>query len=90
MTEGINALASTRVVIQPAEELYDFVNPQTRVARQRTFRATGAASDIVEASVRAYVAALNKMISYLAEKKKAEAEAEAEAEEQPMAGALDG
>ena len=90
VTEGINALASTRVVIQPDEQIHASsisyeVNPQTRLARVRTFRSTGAASDIVEASVRAYVSALNKMIAWLAseERKRAAAEREAE-EEQPV------
>ena len=98
VTEGINALASTRVVIQAAashnnnnnnnnnndssatnttnmanntsvndgvDNVTYEVNPQTKATRQRTFRSTGAATDIVEASVRAYVSALNKMMLYL-------------------------
>ena len=40
-------------------------NVQTGNVEARTFMATGADSDIVVSSARAYVAALNRMISFM-------------------------
>eukprot|EP00963_Diacronema_lutheri_P008186 scaffold718_cov342-Pavlova_lutheri.AAC.42 len=63
VTDGIDALATTRVSIRPKEN-GTLENAQGRRA-QRNFGGNGADSDIVVASVRAYVSALNKLITYL-------------------------
>ncbi|CAM8890401.1 unnamed protein product [Rhodiola kirilowii] len=63
VTEGIDAIATTRVLIRS-----DNNNVATKaVMGQRTFRTfsgTGAAMDITVSSVRAYIGALNKLISF--------------------------
>eukprot|EP00892_Ulva_mutabilis_P003283 jgi/Ulvmu1/1326/UM011_0054.1 len=78
VTEGIEALAATRVQIRPAgavaEQGYKTTSQDTTV--QRTFGGQGADSDIVVASTRAYVAALNKMIAHLSRDAGAPAAAE--------------
>lgn len=61
VTAGIDAIASTRVLI--CEEDYNAsTNAYTGKAVQRKFSGTGASMDIVIASVRAYVGALNKLL----------------------------
>jgi len=67
VTEGIDALAHTRVIIRPAGKIAGegfSENPQAG-KKQRTFSGTGADEDIVVSSARAYVGALNKMIGWL-------------------------
>ncbi|KAI8468616.1 MAG: 2-isopropylmalate synthase [Monoraphidium minutum] len=67
VTEGINALATTRVTIRPAGKMSNeawVTDAHSRVV-QRSFSGNGADEDIVVASVRAYVAALNKMIGWM-------------------------
>eukprot|EP00878_Enallax_costatus_P002823 GHUV01003015.1.p1 GENE.GHUV01003015.1~~GHUV01003015.1.p1 ORF type:complete len:319 (+),score=76.79 GHUV01003015.1:136-957(+) len=69
VTEGIQALATTRVTIRPTGQMKD----EAYVVRaggfggkvQRTFSGQGADEDIVVSSARAYVGALNKMIGFL-------------------------
>lgn len=73
VTEGIEALANTRVVIQPVGTDAVICSPQGRKF-QRTFSATGADSDIVVASARAYTNALNRLIGFLSARKRAEQE----------------
>ena len=63
VTDGIDALATTRVSIRPKDNGM-LENAQGRMA-QRNFSGNGADSDIVVASVRAYVSALNKLITFL-------------------------
>lgn len=63
VTDGIDALATTRVSIRPKDNGM-LENAQGRMA-QRNFGGNGADSDIVVASVRAYVSALNKLITFL-------------------------
>eukprot|EP00775_Hariotina_reticulata_P011414 gene11414-11561_t len=69
VTEGIQALATTRVTIRPSGAMRDqaFVESPTGFSQkvQRTFSGQGADEDIVVSSARAYVAALNKMIGWL-------------------------
>mmetsp|Transcript_11203 Transcript_11203/g.28730 ORF Transcript_11203/g.28730 Transcript_11203/m.28730 type:complete len:663 (-) Transcript_11203:87-2075(-) len=65
VTAGIDALATTKVVIQPTQRKMS--SKLTAQGRQydRTFTGQGADDDIVVASTRAYVFALNKAISHL-------------------------
>ena len=67
VTEGIEALAETRVLIRPAGRMAGegFVQSSSGGKTQRSYSGSGANEDIVVASARAYVSALNKMISYL-------------------------
>lgn len=67
VTEGINALATTRVTIRPAGKQSGegwVTDTQSRKV-QRSFSGSGADEDIVVASVRAYTTALNKMIGWM-------------------------
>jgi len=67
VTEGIEALATTRVIIKPAGKLSDqAVSEHASLGKvNRTFSGNGADEDIVVASARAYVSALNKMIGWM-------------------------
>ena len=73
VTQGINSLAETTIVIKPkegaAQKLGSDVfktNVQTGEKTVRTFSATGADTDIVVSSARAYTIALNRMVEYVA------------------------
>ena len=59
VTEGIDAIATTRVVIRV--ENSDMVAGEIS---QRTFSGIGAGMDIVVSSVKAYIGALNKMLGF--------------------------
>jgi 2-isopropylmalate synthase len=61
VTEGIDALANTRVVVKPNVE--SLVENAQGSLRQRTFTGTAASEDIVVASGRAYLGALNKILA---------------------------
>ncbi|KAL0432938.1 UNVERIFIED_CONTAM: 2-isopropylmalate synthase A [Sesamum latifolium] len=63
VTEGIDAIASTRVLIR-GEDSVTSTHAPTGETVKRTFSGTGAAMDIVISSVRAYISALNKMLGY--------------------------
>lgn len=67
VTEGIDALATTRVTIRPTGKLMgaSYSEHATKGQVQRSFSGSGADEDIVVASARAYISALNKMISWL-------------------------
>lgn len=67
VTEGIEALATTRVTIRPAGRMASdgFVQTAQGGRAQRTYSGGGAHEDIVVSSVRAYISALNKMIMIL-------------------------
>lgn len=73
VTEGIEALAQTRVVIRPSGGMADeaYVQDTKGGKTQRSFSGSGADADIVMSSARAYVSALNKMISYISVRDKA-------------------
>ncbi|KAL7615656.1 hypothetical protein Lser_V15G02648 [Lactuca serriola] len=60
VTAGIDAIASTRVVIN--EENNQTTTHLTGGTNARSYSGTGASMDIVISSVRAYVGALNKML----------------------------
>jgi 2-isopropylmalate synthase len=64
VTEGLDAVAEATIRIQPhnGEGEYGF-NPQTNAPLARTFSGHGASTDIVVASARAYLSALNKMLA---------------------------
>jgi 2-isopropylmalate synthase len=63
VTEGLDAIAETTIRIQPInDEAYGF-NPQTNMPFARTYSGHGASTDIVVASARAYISALNKMLA---------------------------
>jgi 2-isopropylmalate synthase len=61
VTEGIDALANTRVVVKPVGQ--SLVENAQGSVRQRTFTGTAASEDIVVASGRAYLSALNKILA---------------------------
>lgn len=63
VTEGIDAIACTRVVIR-GENAHTSMHAQTGESIHRTFSGTGADMDIVVSSVRAYISALNKMLGF--------------------------
>ena len=78
VTEGIDSLAQTRVVIAPAEESSErTVTSQGRRVRHE-YAGVGSDSDIVVSSTRAYVSALNKLINTLKLRQLAELDAEEE------------
>jgi 2-isopropylmalate synthase len=64
VTEGLDAIAETTIRIQPVDDdaAYGF-NPQTNEPFARTYSGHGASTDIVVASARAYISALNKMLA---------------------------
>lgn len=64
VTEGMDAIAETTVRIQPhnGEKEYS-INLQTNRQFVRTFSGHGASTDIVVASARAYLSALNKLLA---------------------------
>ncbi|KAL7145460.1 hypothetical protein ABFS83_07G085600 [Erythranthe nasuta] len=63
VTEGIDAIATTRVLIR-GEDSVTATHALTGETVNRAFSGTGAAMDIVISSVRAYVGALNKLIGF--------------------------
>ena len=63
VTEGIDAIAQTRVQIRAHDSL-TLTHAQTGTQVPRSYSGTGAAQDIVVSSVRAYVSALNKMLTF--------------------------
>ncbi|GLC41026.1 2-isopropylmalate synthase 1, chloroplastic [Pleodorina starrii] len=67
VTQGIEALAHTRVMIRPAGKMSDqgYSEHAALGTVQRQFSGSGANVDIVVASARAYISALNKMIGWM-------------------------
>lgn len=63
VTEGIDAIASTRVLIR-AVDAATATHAYTGESVNRAFSGTGASMDIVISSVRAYVGALNKLLGF--------------------------
>lgn len=64
VTEGMDAQAETTVRIQPENGNSQYgLNPQTGMAYNRTYSGHGASTDIVVASARAYLSALNKLLA---------------------------
>ncbi|MCS7011559.1 MAG: 2-isopropylmalate synthase [Anaerolineales bacterium] len=62
VTEGIDALGEVTVRIQPKDGLTKF-DAQSEISHSRVFGGQGADTDIVVASAKAYLAALNKLIT---------------------------
>ncbi|KAK9265479.1 hypothetical protein L1049_001703 [Liquidambar formosana] len=63
VTEGIDAIATTRVFICGVNS-HSFTHPLTGETVHRKFCGTGAGMDIVVSSVRAYIGALNKILTF--------------------------
>jgi 2-isopropylmalate synthase len=64
VTEGIDALGEVTIRIQPENGEHDYAtNPQTGQQKVRTYSGHGASTDIIVASARAYMSALNKMLT---------------------------
>lgn len=63
VTEGIDAIATTRVLIR-GENSQISTHAYTGEAVHRTFSGTGAGMDVVVSSVKAYIGALNKMLAF--------------------------
>jgi len=64
VTEGMDAIAETTVRIQPHNGETEYgINLQTNRPFVRTFSGHGASTDIVVASARAYLSALNKLLA---------------------------
>ncbi len=62
ITEGIDALGEVTVRIQPQDGKQHTMDAQNEVERARIFGGHGADTDIIVASAKAYLAALNKLI----------------------------
>ena len=64
VTDGLDAQAEALIRIEPVNEGTKYgVNPQTGRQFVRTYSGRGASTDVVVASARAYVSALNKLLS---------------------------
>jgi 2-isopropylmalate synthase len=64
ITEGMDAAGEVTIRIQPADDdQHQSLNPQTGEAVRRTFSGRGVSTDIIVASARAYVNALNRLIA---------------------------
>jgi len=68
VTEGIDAIGEVTIRIQPENGDGYRTNPQTGAQIIRTYSGHGASTDIIVASARAYMSALNKMLSSREEK----------------------
>ena len=62
VTEGIDAQGEVAVRIQ-GEDAPDALNAQRETSRPRTYGGYGADTDIIVASVKAYLSALNKLLA---------------------------
>jgi 2-isopropylmalate synthase len=64
ITEGMDAAGEVTIRIQPAEDDQDWpINPQTGQPIVRTYSGHGVSTDIIVASARAYINALNRLIA---------------------------
>ncbi len=64
VTEGLDAQAEAMIRIQPINGEREYgMNPQTNEMFARTFSGHGASTDIVVASARAYLSALNRLLA---------------------------
>lgn len=78
VTEGIEALATTRVSISPKSggpNDSPSLQPQSGLRRNRKFSGSGSDTDIITSSARAYISALNKLLMWNMRRKEMEAEA---------------
>lgn len=62
VTQGIDALGEVQVRVAPGQGGDGSINPQNERARARVFHGHGADTDIIVASAKAYLAALNRML----------------------------
>ncbi len=64
VTEGIDALGEVSVRVQPEEDepTGDKMNPQNEKTRARVFHGHGAHTDVIVASAKAYIAAINRIL----------------------------
>ncbi|GMH52794.1 hypothetical protein TrRE_jg12597, partial [Triparma retinervis] len=89
VNEGIDALATTRVTVTPKEDgsikSGMVVNAQNGI-KQRQFSGAGSDGDVVVASARAYVSALNKLITWNKRRKEMSLAAEAKEGEEGEEG----
>ena len=85
VTDGIQALATTRVVIKTKSSKDEDLklNVQTGSEFERKFSGTGSDADIVISSARAYVQALNKMLGWNMRRKE-----QIESNEDPIGNAI--
>jgi 2-isopropylmalate synthase len=67
VTEGIDAIGEVTIRIQPENGHSYTTNLQTGAQIVRTYSGHGASTDIIVASARAYMSALNKMLAALEE-----------------------
>ena len=90
VTEGIDALAKTRITISPMPEsdimMATAIHSQSGDKQVRKFSGAGSDGDVVVASARAYVSALNKMITW--NKRRMALEADRKANQDGTAGML--
>ena len=64
VTEGLDAIAESTIRIQPTNGAQRvWINPQTNRPIARSYSGHGASTDIVVASARAYLSAMNKMLA---------------------------
>jgi 2-isopropylmalate synthase len=86
VSEGIEALATTRVVITPlagGPNDSPSLHSQSGISRNRKFSGSGSDTDIMISSARAYVSALNKLLNWnLRRQEAAAAAAAAQVEEE--------
>ncbi|KAH0461621.1 hypothetical protein IEQ34_009196 [Dendrobium chrysotoxum] len=64
VTEGIDAVATTRVLIRADHNGHTSTHALTGETLPRAFSGSGADMDVVVSSVRAYISALNKMLGF--------------------------
>lgn len=93
VTEGIEALATTRVAIAPqigGPNDAPSLQPQTGYSRNRKFTGSGSDTDIITSSARAYVSALNKLLCWnmLRQKKEQEEQSIANGDSSSAAAAV--
>ena len=65
VTEGIDALGEVNVRVSPHDDDAppDKINPQYERSRPRVFHGHGAHTDVIVASAKAYVAAINRILA---------------------------
>jgi 2-isopropylmalate synthase len=65
VTEGIDALGEVSVRVSPeqVDARSDKINPQNERARARVFHGHGAHTDVIVASAKAYLAAINRILA---------------------------
>lgn len=93
LTEGIEALVTTRVIIQDQapDADHEHAAPEVSAARKkRVFSGQGTDEDIVVSSARAYVAALNKLVAWKTKQQQQQQEQQEETQGQAQGAAVEG